>query len=85
MGSGTVKVDKDKAAVAAQTAAAGVIDLLNIVRFGDGKSPDAPGAEAHLLKAARLGMEISGFDPDEAERGALYRTLVDYIATLGED
>lgn len=80
-----MRLDKKKAAVAAQVAAAGVVDLLNIVRFGDGESPDAGSAEAHLLQAARLSMEISGFNPDETERSALYRALVEYVATLGED
>lgn len=35
-----------------------------------------------ILRAARITLELAGFDPDERERGELYRAIVDYI---GED
>lgn len=82
-----MKRAQEQAAIAAQNATAGVLDLLNIVRFGDGKkgSREAAEAEVHLLKAAKCSMELAGFDPDEKERGELYRALSTYIAPLGED
>jgi hypothetical protein len=41
--------------------------------------------ECHLLKAVKSAMEIAGFDPDEKERGQLYRAIANYVSTLGED
>ena len=43
---------------------------------------EAEEALRYLLPAVQLAMEIAGFDPDETERGQLYRAIVDYI---GED
>ena len=73
-----------KAAKAAQDGAAGVLDLLSVTRFGDGKpgSRDAHAATANLLRAAKSAMEIAGFNPDEVQRGQLYRAIVEYT---GED
>jgi hypothetical protein len=78
---------KEGAAMSAQLAATAVLDLLTILRFGDGHPArrDAHDAEGHLLKAVKSAMEIAGFNPDEKERGQLYRAIADYVSTLGED
>ena len=83
----TTRTMREDAANAAQQATTAVLDLLSIVRFGDGHRAqrDAHEAEGRLLRAIKLAMEITGFDPDEQERGALYRAITDYVSTLGED
>jgi hypothetical protein len=78
--------EKAAAAEAGQLACTATLDLLSIVRFGDGQAArDAHEAEAHLLRAIKITMELAGFHPDEEERGALYRAIADYISTLGDD
>lgn len=75
---------KNDAARAASAAAAAVLDLLNVVRFSDGKRDvrDAEEAVGHLLKATKCAMEIAGFKPDEVERGQLYRSIVEYLGAV---
>jgi hypothetical protein len=75
------------AAKAAQLATTATLDLLTIVRFGDGEkgARDASEAESRLLRAAKLTMELAGFHPDEKERGELYRAIASYASTLRDD
>lgn len=79
--------EKETAAKAAQLATLATLDLMSIARFGDSKRGvnDAHEAESRLLQATKLAMELAGFHPEETERGALYRAIVDYILTLAED
>jgi hypothetical protein len=78
---------QETAAKAAQLATTATLDLLTIVRFGDGEkgASDASEAESRLLRAAKMAMEIAGFDPDEKERGELYRAIASYNLRLRDD
>lgn len=44
---------------------------------------EAGEALGFLLPAVKLALEIAGFDPDESERGDLYRAIVEYIGEEG--
>lgn len=61
-------------------AAAAISCMMNI----DGNCQDLARREAQdaltfLFPAVKLVMEMAGFDPDETERGQLYRAIVNYI------
>jgi hypothetical protein len=79
--------EQGNAAKAAQLATTAALDLLTIVRFGDGRKGalDASEAESRLLRATKLTMELAGFHPDEKERGELYRAISSYVSRLRDD
>jgi hypothetical protein len=70
---------REGAATAAHSVALGLQGLLDIATSVMPENRNAENVVGDLLAGTRLAMELAGFDPDERERGQLYRAIVEYI------
>lgn len=70
---------RQEAATAAFRIGTGLQGLLDIATSVMPENRDAEAVVGELLAGVVLAMELAGFDPDETERGQLYRAIVEYI------
>lgn len=75
---------REEATEAAFRVAEGLRGLLEIATSVMPENRDAEAAVGDLLLGVRLAMELAGFDPDETQRGTLYRATVDYIGEVSQ-
>jgi hypothetical protein len=73
---------RQSALEAAHITAIGLQGLLDIATSVMPENRDTEEAVGDLLAGVVMAMELSGFRPDETQRGKLYRAIVEYI---GED